>query len=150
MNGIVRISHSVRRLGVMRCSVVTLLSAYYALKLRSLGFTKTVKPFTKHPVQTLNSSDEALTSTAARAKRWCNVISAVSKRVPWNSACLVQALVASRIFTHKHIPYQVSLGVTMVHDSSMKAHAWLSCDGVILLGREGHKQFTPVYSFGTG
>ena len=68
---------------------------------------------------------------------------------PWQSACLVQAIVAARVLAYYHIPYVLYLGVAKATPPSdgLQAHAWLRVGQWIVTGREGHQAFTVVATF---
>lgn len=56
--------------------------------------------------------------------------------VPWRSDCLVQSLAASRWLKREGVMPEFRLGVTSSADGSLRAHAWLELDGVVLTGGE--------------
>jgi len=71
------------------------------------------------------------------------------KYTPWQSKCLVQAMVARTLLGYYKIPYVMHLGVAKTDNAEdlLKAHAWLSVGPWIITGRDGHKQFTIVSTF---
>ncbi|GEM_PF-3334099 len=50
------------------------------------------------------------------------------------SNCLVQALAFSFCLTRKSIEHQVHIGVRKTTDAAFSAHAWVTCNGEILIG----------------
>lgn len=74
----------------------------------------------------------------------------LSRRTPWESACLVQAIAGKKMLQKRGISSTLYLGVTKDEQKvkKMKAHAWLRCGGIIVTGKEGFKQFTVVSFFG--
>jgi len=78
-----------------------------------------------------------------------------SRYTPWESKCLVQAIMVRILLAYYNIPYVMHLGVTkamaqesgVAGDSVLKAHAWLSVGPWIVTGREGHRAFTIVATF---
>jgi len=83
------------------------------------------------------------------------ITDAVSKYTPWESKCLVQAMIARCLLACYHIPFVMHLGVTMPKSEAaaveneriLKAHAWLAVGPWIITGREGHRAFTIVSTF---
>lgn len=63
-------------------------------------------------------------------------VDAASRRLPWPSNCLVQALAAALLLRCHSISATLSLGVTRDNAARISAHAWLSCGEVIVTG--GH------------
>jgi len=72
-----------------------------------------------------------------------------TRYTPWQSRCLVQAMVARVLLGFYNIPYVMHLGVTKTEDPDnlLKAHAWLCVGPYVITGREGHRQFTIVSTF---
>ncbi len=68
---------------------------------------------------------------------------------PWESKCLVQAIMARTLLGFYHIPYIIHLGAKMSNEINlpMKAHAWVKVGGWVIAGREGHRRFGIVSSF---
>ena len=85
--------------------------------------------------------------TDSQLKRAWQIGSAVelsARFTPWESKCLVQALVAvcwCRLYRIPHITY---LGVRKDEHGAMKAHAWVTVGKAIITGREGHCAYTIV------
>jgi len=79
----------------------------------------------------------------------------VARYTPWESKCLVQAIMVRALLGYYNIPYVMHLGVTksMAQESGveggsiLKAHAWLSVGPWIVTGRDGHRAFTIVSTF---
>lgn len=68
---------------------------------------------------------------------------------PWQSVCLPQAVAGQWMLKRRGISGTLYLGVakTDAKPEQLAAHAWLSCGGLILTGKEGHRQFTIVSTF---
>lgn len=64
-------------------------------------------------------------------------VSRVARRTPWESRCLVQAMVAQRLLRHYGLPSTVYLGVGRGEDGKMDAHAWVRCGERYVCGGEG-------------
>ncbi len=83
--------------------------------------------------------------TAWRIGRICEL---VSRYTPWESKCLVQAIMAITVLRLYRIPYVLYLGVKPATNSEgMKAHAWVGVGAWIVTGREGHRAFAVVSTF---
>ncbi|MDZ7717597.1 MAG: lasso peptide biosynthesis B2 protein [Balneolaceae bacterium] len=72
----------------------------------------------------------------------------VSQVVPWESKCLVQAVVAKILLRKRGIESTLYLGVRKAEDgSSLEAHAWLDVGNQTILGGDVSDQFTVVSSY---
>lgn len=72
----------------------------------------------------------------------------ISEVVPWESKCLVQAVVAKILLKKREIHSTLYLGVRKTDDgSSLEAHAWLDVGEQTILGGEVADQFTKVSSY---
>jgi len=79
-----------------------------------------------------------------------------AKHTPWQSKCLVQAMMARCLLGYYGIPYVLYLGVAKstawhdardIEDNALIAHAWLSVGPSIITGNDGHTAFTIVSTF---
>lgn len=61
-------------------------------------------------------------------------IARASRRVPWRSDCLVQALAARQWLASYGIPTELSIGVPAKGQSEFEAHAWLTHNGHVVTG----------------
>jgi len=76
---------------------------------------------------------------------------------PWQSKCLIQAMMAKFLLSYYDIPYVMYLGVTKSaaraagkqDANNLQAHAWLTVGPWVITGREGHRAFTIVSTFVT-
>ena len=68
-----------------------------------------------------------------------NRVARVAKRVPWESKCLVQAMVAQRLLRDYRIESTLYLGVSrdMDEGGKMVAHAWVRCGPYSVCGGTG-------------
>jgi len=64
--------------------------------------------------------------------------------LPFNSSCLIDAVVAKLMLNTRSIESTFYLGVTKDNTKQLKAHAWLRCGETIITGRRGMEKFTPV------
>src|SRR5690348_12897757 len=65
-------------------------------------------------------------------------VRATSRCLP-GSTCLTQALAAQALLVHSGYPSQVEIGVNK-NDAGFQAHAWLVCQGEVLLGGPQNEQ----------
>jgi hypothetical protein len=63
----------------------------------------------------------------------------VSRYLP-GATCLTQALAAQALLTHSGFPSQVEIGVAKDELGRFHAHAWVVCQGHVVLGeRQGER-----------
>jgi len=86
----------------------------------------------------------------ADAKRIGLIITRAANNTPWESACLVQSLTASRMLKQREIPGVFYLGVKRSDGDKelMKAHAWSKCGSITVTGGENSDGFTILSTFG--
>lgn len=107
--------------GVMRMAI--LLFAFQRIT-KFMGLTQT---------DSLPGAESDLTINLSKIG-WA--IQAVSARVPWESACLVQALTGMAMLGRRGINASLYLGVAKDGNEvgAISAHAWLCCGNVVLTG----------------
>ena len=87
-------------------------------------------------------------------KKVRNLICSVSKYTPWESKCLVQALVAQKLLKEKGLRTTLYLGVGLneitqgedTKENNMLAHSWIRCGNLYVTGGDGH-DFATVAKF---
>jgi Transglutaminase-like superfamily len=96
------------------------------------------------PTQTF--CDAASLAFAPRA-RWALRVAAA--RTPWKSNCLTKAVAGAGMLRLRQIASTLALGVAKTSSEwgDLRAHAWLSCGGIILTGGAHHKQYNVVATF---
>ncbi|GBF33820.1 hypothetical protein DCCM_2931 [Desulfocucumis palustris] len=82
--------------------------------------------------------------TAGRIGR---VVETVSRYTPWESKCLVQAIVGKIMLRRRGINNTLYLGVGRDEGKSLVAHAWLRCGEMIITGSQGRERFAAVGKF---
>lgn len=87
------------------------------------------------------------TDQTRRARHVASCIRAMSRHLPWDCKCLVQAISAKMMLDRRSIPTTLYLGVSKDQQDEMIAHAWLRAGNAIVLGGGGLKQFTVVSTF---
>ncbi len=77
--------------------------------------------------------------------RWA--IRAVSRRLPWTSRCLVQAIAGKRMLQRRGLASTLYLGVDRGEVKWLDAHAWLRCGKVLVTGGTGNERFRVISTF---
>lgn len=67
---------------------------------------------------------------------------AATRAVP-GTKCLASAFALQRLLSRQGYASKLHIGVARINDA-FSAHAWLVCDGEILVGEDGHEAFTPL------
>jgi len=93
-----------------------------------------------------------------KARRIGHITELTANNTPWQSKCLIQAMMAKWLLNYYRIPYVLYLGVAksvVLHElkdyenGDLIAHAWLSVGPSIITGDDGHRAFTIVSTFVT-
>lgn len=73
------------------------------------------------------------------AYRISKVAQLVSKHVPWESKCLIEAIMVKTLLKYYKIPYIIHIGVkkTGQTDKPLLAHAWVKVKDNIVVGGDG-------------
>jgi len=71
-----------------------------------------------------------------------------SRHVPWQAACLPQALAAKLMLGLRGQGSALHLGAKLDEGGALAAHAWLTCDGHIVTGGAGLEGYTPLVQLG--
>jgi hypothetical protein len=73
-------------------------------------------------------------------------IDVMSRRTPWESACLAQAMAGKFMLRRRGIPSRLSLGMKKDTGGQLSAHAWLQVGDAVLLGAS-REPFTTLSTF---
>lgn len=106
---------------------------------------KKVKPYLGAHNQESPQQVDSEVYTQAREIKWA--VETISRYTPWESKCLVQAIVAQHLLKKKHIPTTLYLGVSKDQQGELKAHAWLRCGEMIVTGGRMKAGYTQVSKF---
>jgi hypothetical protein len=68
----------------------------------------------------------------------------VASRYLPGATCLTQALAAQALLTRSGYPSQVEIGVAKDEARRFQAHAWVVCQGEIVLGGQQIEQYNPL------
>lgn len=74
-------------------------------------------------------------------------INLVSRHTPWESKCLVQAIVGKILLRRLQLTNTLYLGVGRDGDNKLIAHAWLRCGAIFVTGGAGRERFAVVGKF---
>jgi hypothetical protein len=104
-----------------------------------------------HPRPVLNPRDPRPVDTPSNPRSatapWIRDLSsaviAVGARRPFSATCLEQGVALVMLLTIARIPATLVVGVTRA-ESAFRAHAWVECDGVVVLGGAQSQGFTPL------
>jgi hypothetical protein len=58
----------------------------------------------------------------------------VSPRLPLSLACLARALAVGQMLGRRHLASQLRIGVLRDEQGEFRAHAWVECDGEVIIG----------------
>ena len=74
-------------------------------------------------------------------------ISKISQKTPWQSKCLVQALVAKILLRRFKITNNLVIGVGFDTGSEFIAHAWVDVGGITIVGETKKNLYKSIKSF---
>jgi len=76
-------------------------------------------------------------------------VTAASRRVPGRMTCLSRALTVQALLAGGGCPSRLHVGVIRGKQGEVEGHAWVECDGRILIGGSASEigQFTPLAAF---
>ena len=99
----------------------------------------------------LNRTLSTLVSEPQKLLAWRigRIVELTARYTPWESKCLVQAVMVRLMCRLYHIPYVLHIGALLTHnkDEPMKAHAWVKVGPWVVVGGDGHRAFAVVGSW---
>lgn len=114
------------------------------LAILTVPFTHIKRYLGKHNVQSTEDVDQKNYKIAYRIRR---IVTATAKYTPWQSKCLVQAIVAQHLLKKSHLATTLYFGVAKDEQGEMKAHAWLRYGKMMVTGGEFAGYFKIVGCF---
>lgn len=78
------------------------------------------------------------------AERVGRAIEAASRRLPFAGSCLVRATAGMLLLRRLELPGELKIGVAREERRGFEAHAWVECDGKVLIGADERERFTPL------
>lgn len=113
---------------------VLLLSALYRVIIIIIPFKKLSKHMGEYnKVSNYNPSQEEIHYISKISR----IISKVCFNTPWESKCLVQALIGQKFLSKNKIESTLYLGVSKDSRKELIAHAWLKCGEYYVTGNNG-------------
>lgn len=100
------------------------------------------------PVQRLRAWASRMKPGTRRVDRIAWAAGVASRRLP-RTTCLMSALALQRLLSTQGHASELHIGVARENEE-FTAHAWLSCDGVILMGGLEHDRFTWLVDWHAG
>lgn len=82
------------------------------------------------------------------ASRIGRAVLTASRHLPWQAACLPQALAAKLMLALRGQGSALHLGAKLDEGGGLAAHAWLTCGGDIVTGGAGLPGYTPLVRLG--
>ena len=113
------------------CLESVVLSAWYSFRIQKRPFSELAAEMGGESQET---SREQLSSSVPLAVG--TVVDRVCRHMPWESECLVRALVARRMLLKRSFASTLYMGVRM-ENGKLKAHAWLRCGDLYVTGGTG-------------
>ena len=78
------------------------------------------------------------------ARRVARMVELASHLIPGGRHCLTRAMALEVLLRRRGYGAEVKIGVTRDDSGKLIAHAWLHCEGVVLIGGEGVVNYTEV------
>ena len=125
-----------------------LLLGYLKLLLRRKPFKKLVAGLEMHREPGVQSPLDPESQEMARAVGWA--VRVAANQTPWVSTCLVQVLTAQKMLENRGVAGVFYVGASSVREKTppkFQAHAWLTCNGEVITGEQGHQNYTVVSAF---
>lgn len=98
-------------------------------------------------IGTANGAPQPSQQTVIRQVAWA--IRGVSRRTPWQSNCLTQAVAGQLMLRRRRIAGTLYLGVLKEGQNALAAHAWLQSNEIIVTGDGQLDRFRVIACFST-
>jgi hypothetical protein len=105
-----------------------------------------IAPLLRQPIAK-SSPSATLPARHAQVRRIGWAVETMGHSLPWECACLVQALAGKGMLHRRGLPSTLYLGVARQGQTALTAHAWLQCGSEILTGAAGHREFQVIATF---
>ena len=114
--------------------------------LKLLPFKKVAPTLGEESVETsvITSKDEKVIKDVSYA------LQTMSRYTLWESACMVQAIAATRMLNRRNIETTLYLGIARDIEGKMHAHAWVRSGSIDVTGADVKQNFTVVNKFAGG
>lgn len=127
---------AIDRLRILEAAVWLGLARFYVVCL-PFGW---LAPWLRKPATEPSESETAL--------RIGRAVLTASRHVPWQAACLPQALAAKLMLALRGQGSVLHLGARLDEGGKLAAHAWLTCRGNVVTGGAGLPGYTPLVQLG--
>ncbi len=114
--------------------------------LRLISFKKLLRMadgFSRKPSQRPNPSCHS-------SERISWAISAVGRRIPFLSGCLIQAVATKTLLARWGHPSVMRIGVNKGENGRLEAHAWVESEGAVVMGAPAPGHFIPLRGIDRG
>lgn len=125
---------------------VFFLTAFFRFKMLFTPFNKLAKKIGEQGLESLETYDDSKDKYIRKVRK---VVMMISKRTPWESLCLVQALTVQHLLNKKKISNTVYFGLAKDENNKPIAHAWIKHGGKVVVGEKGMSRFSVVAKFGS-
>lgn len=122
-----------------------LVSAAFCLGVMRLGLW--VLPFRtllRHLPQVTAGRDRLCGSDHLPAEQLAWAVGVASRYLPGSGNCLVRALATRVMLARRGYLAHLRIGVAKDAGGRFQAHAWVECEGTIVIGGMGRVQYTPL------
>ena len=92
------------------------------------------------------SMPTSATQNKLTIKRIVKAIKLSQKLLPLHCSCLVLAMATQQLLEHAQQPYELHLGLRK-ENGELTAHAWITSQGVAVIGVPQEDEFTPIAQF---
>lgn len=125
-----------------------ILSGFIRLAILTLPF-RWIAPFMGYNHGNARMSVMTSPEQGKRARQLGTTIKIISRYTPWETKCLVQALLAKKVLEVYKIPHAIFFGLSKseIESETLKAHAWVNAGRCFVTGGNNHKNFTVVSCF---
>jgi hypothetical protein len=130
-----------RRLGLADHALLAETLATLALASLAIRFV----PFRKLTAAVSRPPRRRRSEVDMRRLRWA--VDAWRRRVPWKAVCFQSALCLQAMLRRRGVPSVMHYGIAKDESAELKAHVWLSVDGVTVIGGDEAPGFACVATF---
>lgn len=119
-----------------------ILLGYFGIALKTSSLERLLRSVNSTPQRRLNQKDQAIPP-----ERLARLLVATGRLLPFGT-CLTRALAGKVLLSKNGHPARLHIGVRRDRPQGFEAHAWLSLDGMILLGDlndlDCYQEFPPL------
>lgn len=151
-NAVARTRRFLARSALERRTFVTawweLVRVRWALRRRVFAQLQQVRAEALRPKATSSALRAAAGTSAAEDRARVGWAVASAARFVPGATCLPQAMAAQAMLARRGIASTIQTGFDRTDAKGVEGHAWLVCDGDVVVGDIGLDRFVPVASFG--